>query len=231
MSGVEAWALLPAVRCCPLFTGMDEKETAQALSLLSARATGYVKGENIKRVYAPLSAFGLVLEGAVQAVMDDFDGRPMLMSHVEAGSTFGESLWYLGREGPVYIVAASACRVLWLRGDFLRGQADSALARTLSARFTAVLAERVLSMNDRIQILAKNSLRLKLIALLSQYEKRKGLAFTMPMDRARMAAYLGANRSALSRELSNMRREGILTFNRSRFTLLRHEEARGKQTD
>lgn len=232
MTPFDAYARLPAVRSCPLFQGMEETDIKEALRLFSAREAAYAKGQNIKRVLAPLPAFGLVLEGAVQAVMDDFDGRPMLMSHVDAGGTFGEALWYLGREAGIYIVAASHCRVLWLRGDFLHGGADGALSRRLNDRFTAMLAERVLSMNDRIQTLAKSTLREKLIAFLSQYEKRKGGAFLVPMDRARMAAYLGANRCALSRELSKMRDEGILTFSRSRFTLLHHmgEEHHGGTT-
>ena len=215
-------ALLPAVRFCPLFEGLNDAGRARALELLSCREARYLKGETIKRVYAPLHAFGLVLEGAVEAMMDDFDGHPMLMSHVEAGSTFGEALFYLKREAPVYIVAADPCRVLWLGGDCLRTGAGDTLEGTLSRRFTAVLAERVLSMNDRIQILSKRTLRLKLTALLSQYEKRRGSSFSVPMDRARMAAYIGSDRSALSRELCRMRDEGILSFDRRRFTLLDH---------
>lgn len=220
MSAPEAWARLPAVYLCPLFAGLHEAETVQALRLLSAREAGYQRGEYLKRVYAPLPAFGLVLEGAVQAVMDDFDGRPMLMSHVGAGATFGEAIWYLRREEPLYLVAAPSCRVLWFHSDLLHGSGGDALSRLLRDRFTAILAERVLAMNDRIQILSKRTLRLKLTAFLSQWEKRRGCAFQVPMSRARMASYLGADRSALSRELSRMRDEGILLYERSRFTLL-----------
>ena len=38
--------------------------------------------------------------------------------------------------------------------------------------------------------------------------------------RETLAAELGVNRSALSRELGNMRRDGLIDFSRGRFTLL-----------
>lgn len=38
-----------------------------------------------------------------------------------------------------------------------------------------------------------------------------------------MAFYLGVNRSALSRELGNMRRDGLIDFDGNSFTLLSHE--------
>lgn len=214
-----------AVARCPLFAGLQGEQLHEALRLCGAREKRYAKGETIKRVFERLPAFGLVLEGAVQAAMDDFDGRPMLLSHIGPGGTFGEALWVLGRESPVYIVADSACRVLWLSVSPAGGGTD--MERLLSARLTAMLAERVLAMNDRIRILTQTSLRQKLTALLSQYEKRRGSAFMMPMGRAAMAAYLGVNRSALSRELSRMQAQGILTFHRRRFTLLGHRTEQG----
>ena len=47
------------------------------------------------------------------------------------------------------------------------------------------------------------------------------LTGTIPFDRASMATYLGADRSALSRELSRMQAEGILTYHRNRFQILK----------
>ena len=76
-------------------------------------------------------------------------------------------------------------------------------------------------MNQRVQILSRNTLRMKLITFLSQYAAEKGDRFTIPFDRASMAAYLGADRSALSRELSRMQAEGILAFHRNHFQILK----------
>ena len=39
------------------------------------------------------------------------------------------------------------------------------------------------------------------------------------MDRSTMADYLGVERTALSRELSRMQRDGVLSFHKNRFLL------------
>lgn len=76
-------------------------------------------------------------------------------------------------------------------------------------------------MNQRIQILSRNTLRMKLTTFLSQYAAAQGDSFTVPFDRASMANFLGADRSALSRELSNMRREGIIDYHHNWFRILK----------
>ncbi|MDO5445008.1 MAG: Crp/Fnr family transcriptional regulator [Eubacteriales bacterium] len=92
----------------------------------------------------------------------------------------------------------------------------------LSGRFTAVLAARTLAMNRRIQILSKLTIREKLLTFLSQECAVSGKnTVEITMNREDMAAYLGTNVSALSRELGNMKREGLIDFRKNRFQVLK----------
>ena len=205
---------------CFLFSGLTEGELSDALHFFDAREKKYARGELLKSAVDPLPAFGLVLSGAVTVAMEDIDGREMLLSHVAPGSTFGESLCYLCETAPITIAALSDARVLWLRADRLRERAETPLEQTLQARFTAMLARRTLKMNDRIQILSRGSIRQKLNAFFTECARDAGSpAFAVPFDRAGMAAYLGVDRSALSRELSRLRDEGLLTFSKNQFAL------------
>lgn len=205
---------------CFLFSGLTEGELSDALHFFDAREKKYARGELLKSAVDPLPAFGLVLSGAVTVAMEDIDGREMLLSHVAPGSTFGESLCYLRESAPITIAALSDARVLWLRADRLRERAETPLEQILQARFTAMLARRTLKMNDRIQILSRGSIRQKLNAFFTECARDAGSpAFAVPFDRAGMAAYLGVDRSALSRELSRMRGEGLLTFSKNQFAL------------
>ncbi|MBQ9079571.1 MAG: Crp/Fnr family transcriptional regulator [Clostridia bacterium] len=211
------------LRRCRLFAGLDDAALERALSLLAAREQSYVRGEFLVPVASPMPAFGLVLEGQVQVLRDDRDGHHMIMANVGAGDTFGESLAYLGRLSPVYIVAVDACRVMWLSPARLADPASLADAdvAALSFRFTSMLAARALAMNDRIQILSQLTIRSKINALLSQFAAQSGSdSFALPFDREDMAFYLGTDRSALSRELGRMRREGLIDFKGNNFTLL-----------
>lgn len=213
----------PSLHQCPLFQGLTPEEQAYALTYFDAKPKTYQKGEFLHRVSFPLQRFGLVLSGTVQVYMDDMDGHHIIMNNVEPGDLFGESYCFLGTDAPIYICAVTEAEVLWMSPARIKAPLApvQALDQELANRFTASLAARTLQMNQRIQILSKNTLRLKLITFLSQYAAAQGDTFTVPFDRASMAIYLGADRSALSRELSRMQQEGILTFHRNQFRILK----------
>lgn len=210
---------LALLRKNALFAPMTDAEIAEALALFAARPATYARGEILHRMGEPMPAFGLVLGGTVQVYTDDLDGNRMLMANVEEGGMFGESLAYLRTPAPVYIQTVSGAEVLWLDPACLF--APDPAARTLHARFTAALATRALEMNNRIQVLSKRTLREKILCFLSQVERQNGArSFTVPFDRENLAAYLGANRTALSRELSQMREEGVIDYYKNTFKIL-----------
>ncbi len=207
-----------------LFAGLTESETAQALSLLSATERNHHRGSIIATAGAPMERFGLVISGAIQVSFSDIDGNSVIMANVSEGETFGESLcWLSVAESPVTIAAVADSTVLWLSPKALKENgSDSGIAREMKQRFVSMLARKTLSMNDRIQILSKPTIRQKLITFLSQCSVKNGSkTFSVPFDRESLALYLGVNRSALSRELSNMQKEGIIEYYKNTFKILK----------
>ena len=208
------------IRRCPLFSDLTDREISDTLRFYDAQAKKHAKGEFVLRAGEPVVRFGLVLSGSVQIMMDDLDGHHMIMASVMPGQTFAESLCYQGaKESPVYASAVDACEILWLSADGLKGAHGGGHCFHCQ-RFIRMLAAKTLSMNDRIQVLSKPTLREKLMTLLTQYSTREGRNFNLPFDRNAMATYLGVNRSALSRELGKMREEGRIDFYKNSFTIL-----------
>lgn len=217
----EAYSLQSSI----LFSGMRPEELAYALTFFHAYRHTYDKGEILHSVGEPLPFFGLVLSGSIQVRTDDIDGNPMIMATVSPGETFGESLHYLRREATVYIVAMTDAVILTMQAREMypsttqngRNERDAALIH----RFLLLLTNRTLEMNNRIQVLSKLSIREKLFTLFSMYQKPSGTrTIRLPFDRSGLALYLGVNRSALSRELSRMQREGLIRFDKNEFTIL-----------
>ncbi len=205
----------------PLFSGLSDAEQHQALDLMQGMKKEYKKGDYLRLTGEKSTKFGFVLRGTLQVCCDDIDGNVMIMATVSQGDTFGESLCYLAvSESPVYIRSFSDSCVLWLSTEGL-GDCKNPLSVELLRRFSAMLAARALNMNDRIQILSKPTIREKLTAFFTQCERNFGSnIFSVPFDRESMAAYLGTNRSALSRELSNMQKEGRITFYKNTFKII-----------
>lgn len=213
------------IKKCSLFSGLSDSELKDALSFFNAAVRSYPRGEFINRISQPLQKFGLVLSGTIQVYMDDIDGHHMIMANINEGETFGESLCFLGKEAPVYICAVTDAVVLTMDTARIKSlKCMNGIDVKMVNRFMALLASRALSMNDRIQILSKKTIRGKLIAFFTQYVTRYGECFTVPFDRSNMAVYLGTERSALSRELARMRDEGIIEFNKNEFKILKKIE-------
>lgn len=200
---------------------MTEADIDSALALLLAKKNEYTKNSIVVSAGETLERFGLVLSGTIQVSFSDIDGNAVIMANVTSGETFGESLCWLGvPEIPVSISAFTDASVLWLSPKALKQGESSDIAHELQNRFSSMLAQKTLAMNDRVQILSKPTIREKIVTFLSQYSNRSGSkTFSVPFDRETLALYLGVNRSALSRELSNMQRDGIIEYYKNSFKI------------
>lgn len=74
---------------------------------------------------------------------------------------------------------------------------------------------------QKLDHMSKRSTREKLISYLSEEAgKQNRGTFEIPFNRQQLADYLSVDRSAMSNELCKMRDEGLLIFQKNRFTLL-----------
>jgi len=204
------------LRQTTLFMGLSNGEIESELKRFNAILKNHKKGEILQMSGSPLKKFGMVLYGSLNVLSDDVNGNRTIMAEVTRGNTFGESLCFLRISKPnIYVSAIEDSVVLWLSVDNLFENARDSLEN----RFTQMMAKRTLVMNNRIQILSKLTLREKLVAYFNLLIKQNNSScFEIPFNREDMATYIGTNRSALSRELSKMKKEGLIDYNKNKFT-------------
>ncbi len=211
------------IKSSVLFKNLNAEETGKALEILEAEIKKYKKNDCIHSQYTEMKKFGFVLSGAVQVCVDDVDGNKMIMAQVVPGQTFGESLCFLKiKNSPVYIYASEDSEILFLSVKTLFSGESNEIYNELEKRFTEMLSKRTLSMNDRIQVLSKIKLRDKLMTYFSQISQKSGsLTFNLPGNREDLASYMGTDRSALCRELSAMKKEGIIDYHKNTVKIIR----------
>ena len=215
---------LAVLRINPLFRELDRDRICRQLEVMKAKKARSERGDMLQAVGEPIRRFGIVLSGAVQVCVDDIEGNRMIMAEVAPGSSFGESLCFLRTgESPVYIFASEDSELLWLSTAALFSDTGDAFLAELEQRFTAALATKALTMNNRIQVLSRLSLRSKLTAYFTELAAAQGSdVIRLPMNREDTAAYIGANRSALSRELAKMKEEGLIDYRKNEIRILRN---------
>lgn len=215
----------PALAACPLFDGIDGVGAGPVLTCLGARTVRVDKGAPLFLQGDPAGRMGIVLDGALQSVQDDYYGNRSVLSVLRPGDAFGEAYACAGLETlPVSVVALKESSVLLLDGRrVIRACPRACGVHTrIIANLMRELANKNLALSEKIRLMSRKTTREKLLAYLSAEARRQGGAeFTIPLGRQALADYLGVERSAMSAELSRLRRDGLLETKASWFRLRR----------
>ena len=211
-----------------LFHGIKQEAYASVLQCLGAQRHQYERGEQIHHVGNKMSTAGLVLSGLVDVALYNESGNQLSINRFDSGEIFGESFACLQSEKcPVSVHAVSDCEVIFIRLAllFTPQKMNCTQAAKVTENLVQLLAKKNVFLNQKVQILAQKKIRDKIKVSLQtemantppgQDEKHYVIRF----NRDEMARYLGVDRSALSRELCNMRDEGILSFQRNHIKML-----------
>lgn len=206
-----------------LFHGMNRDEVKSILGCMGARERKYKKDEVIFRAGSSISEIGMVMSGSVNIVVTFYWGGSHIFGHVEQGSVFGENYAAIpGRELICDVVASEDSEILFLGMHSLLTTCKNGCAfhHRIIENLLKISAQKNLNLSTRMMHTAPKSLRDRLLSYLSEQAMVNGsMHFTIPFDRQQLADYLGVDRSAMSNELSKMRRDGLITYHKNEFTL------------
>ena len=199
----------------PLFAGIGREELEALLEGLPWARRRYVRGETVCEAGEAVKALGVVAAGSVHIESCDAWGERSLLGAVEAGQIFAEAYACLpGEPLMVRVVAAGDAEVIFLKAEALLREPP--LARNL----VELLARKNLQLSRRMRCTAPRTIRRRLMVYLSEEAAQQGSrSFAIPFNRQELADYLEVDRSALSTEISKMRREGWLRAQGNNFVL------------
>lgn len=207
----------------PVFSGIRKEELEPMLKCLGSHVRKYEKGEFISFEQEEVKNVGVLISGAVHMVKEDIWGNHTIVTRVEEGQLFGETFACgTDNQSVVSYMAAEKCEVLFMGFSHILHTCPSACRfhQKLIENMVLMLANKNKALMDKIEVVSKKSLREKILSYLSQEAQKAGSRyFEIPLGRVELAHYLAADRSALTRELSAMKKEGILDFDRNLFRL------------
>lgn len=215
---------IPVLQRSTLFRGIDPMDIYGLLGCLGARKLAYRKNQAVFLEGDPATHVGIVLSGSVQVSRDDLYGNRSILTRAEESEVFGESYAFADVAAlPVNVVAEEDSQILLIDSSRITRSCSNAcdFHSRLIRNLLQIVSVKNLHFHQKLEITAKRSTREKLLAYLTAQEKLHGSkAFTIPFDRQELADYLGVERSAMSAEISKLRKDGILECNRSHFKLL-----------
>ncbi|MBO5509183.1 MAG: Crp/Fnr family transcriptional regulator [Lachnospiraceae bacterium] len=210
---------------CPLFYDVNKSELHPMLVCLDAKTIDVPKGSSVFLEGDAVQYVGVVLSGMAQVVREDYYGNRSIMSSLQPGEIFAETFSFAGLETmPVSVIATKDSEVLLLDCRRVLTICSNAchFHSLLLKNLLQAMARKNLNLSRKIRYMSQKTTREKLMAyLLDQAKQHGSKEFVIPYDRQALADYLGVERSAMSVEISKLKRDGQIDTKGSWFRLMK----------
>ena len=208
----------------PLFRGMTENEISALLKSLDAKKQNYKKNDLILHAGSKPGVIGIVLSGSVTILSDDIWGNRTILSHVEKGGIFAEA-YALLEDVPmlVDVMANEGCSILMLetKGILSSVVSQNSWDYKFLRNLLLISSKKNLNLSGRSFHTSPKTIRERVMSYLNTLSlQNDNTEFDIPFDRQQLADYLNLERSALSKELGKMQKEGIIETRKNHFKLL-----------
>ena len=200
-----------------IFKGMNQSEIDEALKSLGARRINFRKEHIIVSNLVEDDMIGIIINGKASIVTYDYSGNRDIIDSLEYDAVFGKNYSYINND--VSIIAATNCEVLFL--DYHQLASSSSKYDKINYNISKLLTSKIYSLYEKIDILSKRSTREKLLSYFNNISKKRGKkTFNLPITYTELADYLSVDRSAMMREIKNLKDEKKINAEGKKITLL-----------
>lgn len=207
-----------------LFRGLDDEKLEVMMNCLGAVTRTYKKDAIIFMTGDPITEVGIILKGTVQVIKEDLLGNRTIVAHLTEGDLFAETLACAGAvNSPVTTITMTNCEILFIgfRRIITTCSAACEFHTKLIENMLNLIAQKNILLNYKLGLLSQRTTGEKLKTyFLNEMEKASSCKFLIPFSRNELADFLCVDRSALSRELSKLRNQGKIDFNKNEFEII-----------
>jgi CRP-like cAMP-binding protein len=194
-----------------LFAGFSETELLDLYPALQPVLRRYTKDSVVIDEGDAAGQIGFVASGRIASKKLTDSGRYHILAVHEAGDDVGfDAVFSSYKTSPLTFTAETYCKVLFVSTVCFFDQSSDVSARIMY-NANRIMADRCARLLYKIDVLSKRSLRERIMTyFLIMRKKSESDSFSIKMTRQQFAEYLCVNRSALSRELGQMQRDGLI---------------------
>lgn len=207
----------------PLFEHITAENIEQMMHCFDARKKTYKEKDIITSYDATGDFIGLLLDGTISVNRISIDGSLDMLEYMENTGVFGASFAFANREDEFIVICEKDCTVLFIEKNHITKRCQRACQHHTQVveNLMQLMAEKVVSLTEKVDILSHRSIRGKLMCYFRiQSTRQSKLTFQLPMSLLKLANYLCIDRSAMMREIKKMKEEGIVEINGGEVTLL-----------
>lgn len=207
-----------------LFKGIEPENLKNLLNCLNPSIRKYSKNDVIAAEGMRLNGIGLVLSGNLNISKTTISGNRILLGTAEEGELFGENAAFSDESvWPANVESQSESEVMFIKPSSIVNQCSNVCIWHVKLQYNmlGILSAKAIKLTRKIEYLAIKGLKAKICTYLYNiYLKTGKKEFTLPMKKYELAEFFNAARPSLSREMINLREDGVIYFSGSKVKLL-----------
>lgn len=197
-----------------LFENIDFKHQEKILKSLEANTYTYKKDSIILDKIKDENIIGIVITGYLHIIKTDYNGNVTIIEKLEENSIFG-SMFSNISNSEFQIVTKEDSKIIIIDYDQITNiQNNSPYYIKFIQNLLKIIFTKIEEKNDRIEILTEKTIRNKLLKYFQIISKKNGSKnIYLPFTLTELAEYIAVDRSAMSRELKNLKDDNIIEIN------------------
>ena len=204
------------------FEGISELQKNKLFKLLGTHIYIFKENEEILPTLKRKNIVCILLEGYANIINIAYDGEESLVEELYEESVFGTDISDIDNN-EYEIRAMEESKILIIDYDKLINleNTNHSYYNIFITNLFKIVNAKIKEKNDRIRILAKKTIREKLLEFFEiEYKKTHYKIIYLPSSFKDLADYLGVNRSAMFRELKYLKEENFIKIDGKKITLL-----------
>ena len=205
-----------------IFEGISNKNKAKLLQALGADTLKFKKDESVVRLFKDDNIINFIVKGNVKVVLNNINGNQIVTEDLYDGDVFSSTINYID-ENETDAIAMEDTEIISMNQKDIIDFKDNAKSyyNIFIKNLFIVMTKKISERNERIQILTKKTIRYRLLEYFEiMRKKNNSLNIYLPYNYIDLAAYIAVDRSAMSRELSNLKEEGFINIKGKKITIL-----------
>ena len=203
------------------YKNTDEKKLKKLLISLQSNTLFYKSNQTIAYSIGNRKIIGIIEEGSANLIRYDYDGNRDIIEEMNEGDIFSD-LFLSTSNVELSVISTTDCKVTFIEYDDLIEEAKkSETALALVDNLIHLMANKLVKRNERIELLTTRSIRNKLLNYFElQAKKNNSKSFNLMYSYTDLADYLSVDRSAMMRELKNLKEDKLITDTNKKITIL-----------
>ena len=215
--------ILQKMQKSKIFDEISEKDIKALHFCFKTRVFEVKKGEILIDEGEPFESIVLVLDGHLRSIINDFYDNTSIIADYRNGETIGVEEAFSGNNIAQYtLIAMEDSQVLTMNKYSVMKPCNNMCSRhtQFQNNLVKIISQKNIELMQKFTHITKSSTKEKVLSYLQHISKQQNSKyFDIPFNRQELADYLSVDRSALSFELSKLKKQGILDFTKNHFML------------